>query len=236
MKNARILLLLLFCIASGQTVCAQKTVTYDLPAFTQISLKSDAKLILKQDSVQSVTVKAKEETINKLIVEVSNRKLIFRYPSNAWFDSKWTPGEVIITISMPQIDELDQSGSGSIVAEQPINTQILDLYVGGSGFIRLNKLKAERITAIVSGSGHLQLAGENVVSESKLTVSGSGGVKAPALKTKKVNVLLSGSGSCIVHALENLSCKIAGSGNVTYYGNPAIESTIVGSGLVKEGK
>ena len=119
MKNARILLLLLFCIASGQTVCAQKTVTYDLPAFTQISLKSDAKLILKQDSVQSVTVKAKEETINKLIVEVSNRKLIFRYPSNAWFDSKWTPGEVIITISMPQIDELDQSGSVSSVCQYP---------------------------------------------------------------------------------------------------------------------
>jgi hypothetical protein len=96
-------------------------------------------------------------------------------------------------------------------------------------------LKADKITARLSGSGHLQLGGEEVVSELKLSLSGSGGVKSSGLKAKSVNVLISGSGSCTVHAVENLNCKIAGSGSVTYYGNPAIETTIVGSGMVKEG-
>jgi hypothetical protein len=236
MKNLQIALSVLFCLVSAQIVWAQKTVRYDLPAFTEISLKNDAKLILKQDTVQSVTVKAKEETIAKLIVEISNRTLIIRYPGNAWFDSKWSPGEVIITVSTPQIDKLSQSGSGSIVADQLLTSRILDLYVGGSGFIKLANLKSEKITAILAGSGHLQLAGEGIVSEFRMTVSGSGGVKASGLKTKNVNVLLSGSGSCAVNALEKLTCKIAGSGGVTYLGNPAIESTIVGSGTVKEAK
>ncbi|MCK9413364.1 MAG: DUF2807 domain-containing protein [Prolixibacteraceae bacterium] len=236
MKNLRIVLSVLFCLVSAQIVCAQKTVKYDLPAFTQISLKSDAKLILKQDTVQSVTVTAKEETISKLIVELSNRTLIIRYPGNAWFDSKWNPGNVTITVSTPQIDKLSQSGSGSIVADQPFTSRILDLYVGGSGFIKLSNMKSEKISAIVAGSGHIQLAGEGIVPEFKITVTGSGGVKASGLKAKDVNVLISGSGSSEVNALEKLTCKIAGSGSVTYLGNPTIESTIVGSGRVKEAK
>ena len=181
MKNLRIVYAILFCLVSAQIVWAQKTVRYDLPAFTEISLRNDAKLILKQDTVQLVTVKAKEETIAKLIVEISNRTLIIRYPGNAWFDSKWSPGEVIITVSTPQIDNLSQSGSGSIVADQLLTSRILDLYVGGSGFIKLSNLKADKIAAIVAGSGHVQLAGEGVVCEFKMTVTGSGGVKASGL-------------------------------------------------------
>ena len=236
MKNSRIVLSIFFCFLSAQMLSAQKTVKYDLSAFTEISLKCDAKLILTQDSVQSVTVQAKEETIGKLIVEVSNRKLVIRYPGNVWFNSKWSPGEVLITVSMPQIDALSQSGSGSIIAEHLISSRILNLYVGGSGSIRLKDLKAEKISSTLSGSGNLHLAGERVVAELKMIISGSGEVKASGLESKKVNVLISGSGSCSVYATENLACKIAGSGSVSYNGNPAIESTIVGSGTVKEAR
>jgi hypothetical protein len=236
MRNLRIVFSIVLCLISAQIVNAQKTVTYDLSAFTEISLKCDARLILTQESVQSVTVKAKEETIGKLIVEVSNRKLVIRYPSNVWFNSKWSPGEVLVTVSMPQIDAISQSGSGSIIAEQLISSRILELYVGGSGSIRLNDLKAEKISSTLSGSGKLQLEGEGVVSELKLIVSGSGDILASGLESKKVNVVISGSGSCSVYATESLLCKIAGSGSVTYLGNPTIESTIVGSGSVKEAK
>lgn len=236
MKKLRIVLSFLFCVISAQVLIAQKTVNYDLSAFTEISLKCDATLILTQDSVQSVTVKAKEETISKLIVEVSNRKLVIRYPGNVWFNSKWTPGEVLVTVSMPQIDALSHSGSGSVIAEKLITSRILELYVGGSGSIRLNELKAEKISSTLSGSGKLQIAGKGVVSDLKMIVSGSGDVTASGLEAKKVNVVISGSGSCSVHATENLLCKIAGSGSVTYIGNPTIESTIVGSGTVKEAK
>jgi hypothetical protein len=235
-KNLRLALFLPFCVVASQLVIAQKTVKYDLPAFTEISLKNDAKLVLKQDSIQSVTVTAKQATLDKLVVEVVKRKLTIRYPAEAWFDSKWSPGDVEITIAMPQIDELSQSGSGSIVANQPINSRILDLYVGGSGVIRLSELKADKLSATLSGSGKIQLSGEGTVSEFKMILSGSGSIAASGLKSKQVDVIIAGSASCAVHALELLKCKIVGSGEVTYVGNPAIESSIVGSGKVKEGK
>jgi len=181
-------------------------------------------------------VTAKQATIDKLVVEVGDRKLTIRYPTDAWFDSKWSPGEVVINISMPQIDELSQSGSGSIVADLPISSRILDLYVGGSGSIKLANLKADKIAATLSGSGQMQLAGEGTVSDFKMMLSGSGQIKASGLKSKQVDVTIAGSAGCAVHAMEMLKCKIVGSGDVVYYGNPAIETTIVGSGNVKEGK
>lgn len=236
MKNFLIVPFLLGFVAYAQNLSAQKTMNYDVPAFTEIAVKNNAKLILKQDSVQSVTVTANEEIFDKLIVETKDRKLVVRYSSNTWFDSGWKSGPITVYVSVPQIDELTVSGSGSIIADELISARILDCYVSGSGSVRLSKLKAEKITSAVSGSGNLQLEGEDVVADFKISVSGSGGVKASGLKTKNVNVLISGSGSCAVHAMEKLDCKIAGSGNVTYTGNPLINSTIVGSGKVREAK
>lgn len=237
MKNYRIVPALLLFLASAQVLVAeQRTVKFDLAAFTEISVRNNANVILTQGQEQSVTATAKEETIGKLIVEVKDRRLIVRYPTNTWFDSKWNPGEVTVNVTMPQIDDLSVSGSGSVSSDDFISSRILDCLVSGGGYIRLMNLKADKITARLSGSGHIQLAGEEVVSELKLSLSGSGGVKTSGIKAKNVNVLISGSGSCSVHAVENLNCKIAGSGSVTYYGNPAIETTIVGSGTVNEGK
>jgi hypothetical protein len=236
MRNYLTILFLLVFVAGAQNLSAQKSMKYDLSAFTEITLKNNAKLILKQDSVQSVTVTATDEIFDRLVVENKDRKLIIRYSSNTWFDSKWNPGAITVYVSIPQIDELTVSGSGSIIADELISARVLDCYVSGSGSIRLSNLKAERITSGLSGSGHLQLAGENVVSEFKMSVSGSGNVKASGLKAKDVNVLISGSGNCAVYAMEHLNCKIAGSGNVTYSGNPEVNSTIVGSGKVREAK
>jgi hypothetical protein len=236
MKNFMMVPFLLVFVSIGQNLSAQKTMKYDMSAFTEITVKNNAKLILKQDSVQSVTATANDEIFDKLVVEIKDRKLIIRYSSNTWFDSGWKSGPLTVYVSMPQIDELTVSGSGSIIADEFVSARVLDCYVSGSGSIRLSKLKAEKITSGVSGSGHLQLAGDDVGTDLKMSVSGSGGVKASGLKAKNVNVLISGSGNCAVYASEKLDCKIAGSGNVTYTGNPQINSTVVGSGKVREAK
>lgn len=236
MKNFRLVFSFLLLVLSVEALFAQKTVKYDLGAFSEITLRNDARLILKQGPEQLVTVKAREETISKMIVEVKDRTLVIRYAPKTWFESGWAPGEVTFVITAPQIDQLTVSGSGSIIAEDQISSRILSCYVSGSGFIRLKNVVSEKVTAGVSGSGHMQLAGEELVKEVKLMVSGSGGMKASGLRARTANVLISGSGNCEVNVVDMLSCKIAGSGNVTYVGNPQIESTIVGPGTVSEAR
>jgi hypothetical protein len=235
MKSRLIILVAFLVITGTQVLIAQTTQKRDVSAFTEISLKIGANVHLKQGESQSVEVKCSESTLAKLITEVKDRKLVIRYPNDTWF-SKWNPGPVDIYVTMPQIDALVISGSGSIFSDGKIESRILETTISGSGDIKLADLKAEKVSATLSGSGNIHLFGKEKASELKATISGSGNVKAIEFPADNVDVKISGSGNCWVNSSKNLVVKLAGSGNVVYRGNPSVDSSIAGSGKVKEEK
>lgn len=234
MKSRTLTLILLLVVFGTQLLIAQKTENRKLSAFTEISLKIGANVHLSQGNEQTVEVKGKESTLQKLITEVRDRKLIIRYPTESFFSAKWNPGAVDVFITIPQIDGLDVVGSGSIIAEDKIETRILDLKVSGSGDIRIGNLKAEKVSSLLSGSGGLFLIAKEPASEFKALLSGSGNVKAAGFVANDVNVKIGGSGSCWVTAAKSLVVRILGSGSVFYHGNPAVDSSILGSGQIKK--
>ena len=226
-------LLALLVFAGSQTIIAQGSQKRNVSAFTQISIKIDAEVHLKQGNTQSVEISGDESSLNRLITDVSGRTLVIKYPVDTWF-SKWQPGKVDVYITIPQIDELIVSGSGSILSEDKINTRILNLFISGSGNIKLANLLAEKVIVTLSGSGNVTLAGNGTASEFKSIISGSGNVKAIDFQANDVDVKISGSGDCYVNALKNLIAKLAGTGDVIYRGNPMIESTILGTSTVRK--
>ena len=136
MKSRLITLIVLLVVAGTQLLIAQTSQKREVSAFTEISLRIGANVHLKQGETQSVEVKGKETTLEKLIIEVKDRKLVIRYPNEAWF-RKWSPGPVDVYVTMPQIDGLAITGSGSIVSDGKIESRILDMTVSGSGDIKL---------------------------------------------------------------------------------------------------
>jgi hypothetical protein len=235
MKSRLITFVAVLLIATAQLLVAQTSQKREVTAFTEISLRIGANVYLKQGEPQSVEVKCSATTMAKLITEVSDRKLVIKYPTDAWF-SKWNPGPVDIYVTMPQIDALLISGSGSIFSDGRIESRILDATISGSGDIKLADLKAEKVSATLSGSGNIHLFGKQNATELKATISGSGNVKAIEFPADNVDVKISGSGNCWVNCTKNLEVKLAGSGNVSYRGNPSVNSSIAGSGKVKEDK
>lgn len=234
MKSRIITLIALFLISVAQSLFAQKTEQRKLSAFTEVSLRISADVHISQGNEQPVEVKGKESTLEKLLTEVKDRKLIIRYSTDSFFNNKWNPGPVEIYVTIPQIDGLAVSGSGSILADDKIESRILDLTVSGSGDIRIKNLKAEKVSALLSGSGNLLIAGQETASEFKATLSGSGNLKAVGFVTNDANIKISGSGNCWVTAIKNLVVRIGGSGNVYYHGNPAVDSSILGPGQIKK--
>jgi hypothetical protein len=234
MKTKTITLIFLFIISGAQFLFAQKTETRKLSAFTEISLRIGANIHLSQGNDQVLEAKGSEGTLAKLITEVKDRKLIIRYPTESFFSSKWNPGPVDIFITIPQIDGLAVMGSGSIIAEDKIESRILDMTVSGSGDIKIGNLKAEKVSSILSGSGSLYITGQPTASEFKCALSGSSNVKAVGFSANDVNVKIGGSGSCWVTATKNLVTRIVGSGSVYYHGNPTVDSSILGSGQIKK--
>jgi Putative auto-transporter adhesin, head GIN domain len=231
MKTYLLTISLILILASS--VFAQTTQTRTLSAFTEISLKIGANIHLRQGDTQLVEVKGEEGTLKKLITEVSNRKLIVKYPSDTWFN-KWNPGKVDLYITMPQIDELLILGSGSITANEKIDSRILNLIISGSGDIKLSELNSSKVSAAISGSGNIQLSGKIPAAEFKAVVSGSGNVNAIDFPANDVNVKIGGSGNCMVDAVKNLVARLAGSGNVIYRGQPLVDTAILGTGIVKK--
>lgn len=215
---------------------AQETDKRTLPPFTEISLKIDGNVHLTQDNDQYVEIKARPSTINKIITEVKNRTLIIRYnATNKWFKN-WNAGKVDIYITIPQIDALSVSGSGSILSDDEITSRILNLTVSGSGDIKLGDLSAETLKASISGSGDMYLTGNKTSDSFEGMISGSGNIRASNLKAKNVNVKISGSGNCSIYAVDQLKVRVVGSGHVRYLGNPQVDSNIAGSGGIKKGR
>jgi hypothetical protein len=102
----------------------------------------------------------------------------------------------------------------------------------GSGSISANGLAARAFGLTISGSSAATLKG--TAESFDLSVFGSGDVQAGELIAKQVNVNVSGSADAVVQATQSLNASVTGSGDVTYFGNPAnVQRNVTGTGAVK---
>jgi len=233
-KLAAVLTLLMFILTSIQVQADEQTRKVD--PFTEISLRVGAKVHLEQGEKQNLEIVTKPSTLEEIITEVKDGKLIIRFPNKDFFWKTFQPGDITIYITTPDIEVLGVSGSGDIIAEKEIKTKTLDLAVSGSGNIRLSELNAERVKSAISGSGDIVIDGKTPAQDLSVTISGSGNFKGLNYSADDVSVKISGSGNVGIEANKNLYIRLAGSGNVTYKGKPMIDQSIAGSGTVKSAK
>ncbi|BBE18659.1 hypothetical protein AQPE_2822 [Aquipluma nitroreducens] len=233
-KLATAFILFVFILTGIQVQAEEQNRKVD--PFSEISLRIGAKVHLEQGAKQNLEIVAKSSTLDEIITEVKDGKLIIRFPNKDYFWKTFQPGEVIIYITTPEINGLGVSGSGDIIAENEIKTKILDLGVSGSGNIRLSELSAERVKSSISGSGDIVLAGKAAAQDLSVAISGSGNFKGFDYSADDVSVKIAGSGNVDIEANKNLYVRLAGSGNVTYKGRPMIDQSIAGSGKVRSAR
>jgi hypothetical protein len=230
-KLNTIILLSTLLILSAKVQADEQT--RKVEAFSEISLRVSANVHLEQGEKQSLEVVAKSSTLDQLITEVKDGKLIIRFPNKDFFWKTFQPGEITIYVTTPEINGLGVSGSGNIIAEDEITTRSLELGVSGSGNIKLHNLNAKRVAGTISGSGDILLKGNTPAEDLSIAISGSGNLKAMDYSADDVSVKVSGSGNVSIEANKNLYVRLAGSGNVTYKGRPLVDQSIAGSGRVR---
>ena len=233
-KLATAIILIAFILTGIQVKAEEQTRKVD--PFTEISLRIGAKVHLEQGAKQNLEIVAKSSTLDEIVTEVKDGKLIIRFPNKDYFWKTFQPGEITIYITTPEVNGLGISGSGDIIAENELKTKILDLGVSGSGNIRLSELSAERVKAAISGSGDIVLAGKAPAQDLSVAISGSGNFKGLDFSADDVSIKIAGSGNVDVEANKNLYVRLAGSGNVNYKGKPMIDQSIAGSGKVRSAR
>ncbi len=204
----------------------------DVGKFNKIGLAVSADLYLKQGNTSEVIIEADEKTLERLETEVKNGKLIIKFDS--WRFSNYPRFKIFITT--PEINALNVSGSGDIIAESTIETDDIAFGISGSGDINMEDLTAETAKVAISGSGNVNLAGSGSLEILELSISGSGDLDSEALAAEDFTAKISGSGSCRVLVNSTLKASISGSGKIYYSGNPVIDVSISGSGKVVSSK
>lgn len=225
-KLFQIGLLAIALIAAPAWVNAQSR-TYNESGFTGVNFGIPGTLTVRQGNSYSVELEGDESDLEKIEVKVKNDRLIIKTKGNSWSRL----GKITGTVTLPNIENLGVSGSGTIKSQGTLNTDDLALAVSGSGDMEVS-ISAEDVTVAVSGSGEIEIEGD--CEDMEIAISGSGGLEADELKAQDVGAAISGSGEAYVNVSGKLEARISGSGDVYYTGNPTdIDSRVSGSGNVR---
>lgn len=160
-----------------------------------------------------------ETNVDNGVLKVSFRKQVF------------DADDVRIRVTAPRWDGFEVRGSADVDVVDFIEGDVLDLFVSGSGDIKIFKLDFNRIKSRITGSGNMTLIGE--ANDLNASISGSGSIRALECPVQTAIVTVSGSGDVRVNVQKTLDANISGSGNIDVRGNATINSNVSGSGRVR---
>lgn len=184
------------------------TQTIPLSAIHGFDASGSFEIVIAQGDIQNITVEGQANLIDILSTRVVGGIWDLRFTENVRNARDFT-----VYITVPNIDEINLSGSSAIRSEGAL---ILD---------------ALSITG--SGSAAIDLAG--TVDIQTIRISGSGTVRNFDFVSRVTTVTVSGSGDIEVTATETLDATVSGSGDIRYRGNPAsVDTRISGSGSVSK--
>jgi hypothetical protein len=213
-------------VGSGNIVLEERS----LPSFDQIEANGAYSIIISQGSQQVVEVEGDDNILPFISTRVRGGELEISNTRNYR-----TNTQIKVFITVPVLSSIELHGSGNIFGETVLSGDLLNIEVNGSGNVDL-ELDYIKLVVDSRGSGNFQLFGS--VAEQEVELSGAGNYRAKALFSENCEIKISGSGNGEVTVENILEAEIRGSGNITYFGNPAfVDSSVNGSGgLIKGGE
>ena len=202
--------------------------TRDVSGFNEIDLSGSGEIFLTQGEEISFEIESDDNILKKIETIVRGKKLFIKH-KDSW-DCLKPSDSINIYVTMPEIKGVKISGSGKLRSENKILAEDLDIIISGSGKVDLD-IEAKVIDADVSGSGDFDLSGQ--AEKLDFNLSGSGNLRAFDLKTQDVKIKISGSGRAEVYAQETLDIILSGSGKAYYKGRPVLSQNISGSGKIE---
>ncbi len=208
-----------------------------LPAFNQVVVKGGFDVTLEAGETCQVSVRSTYFPLQKIITKVNKKgQLVIKRKVNAYkmlksaedeFEMK---GQVQLNLTYQNLQEIKNSGSGSITVKSPLQNVSVTIKQSGSGQILFKKLKSDYLEAKLSGSGEI-LVQKGEIQKQVTSLSGSGKIDLRQVLAQTSENRVSGSGKVYVQVQESLQAKITGSGHLYYAGSPSIRQIKVsGSG------
>lgn len=192
--------------------------------FKSIDISLNADVTIRSGKNYSVSVSAEENLLERIRSRVRGKKLVI--------ESKGClkPNrDIQVEIVVPELEEIELSGSGNVFVPDTMHFKNLLLKVNGSGDMDV-KLTAASLTSSINGSGNILLQGS--ANRHDIKINGSGDVDAREMPCNQSTVKVNGSGNVKAYVINQMDVHVNGSGSVYYKGKPKLSTRINGSGKV----
>jgi len=196
-------------------------------AFDRVEIDGAGQVRLVQGDRDEVLVNGDERARAGVDVELSGRTLHLDLPGGWKF---WDAGKAQVEVRLRRLTKLTMSGAGDVYAVGTFTGPQLGVDVAGSGVVKFDDLRVDKLAFSISGSGEGQIAGRT--DHLGLSVSGRGKVVAPQFQIGTASVSISGVGNADLWVTDELKVDISGAGHVRYAGSPKVRQSISGLGSV----
>lgn len=141
------------------------------------------------------------------------------------------PTRFVIKTNSKELKDLKMAGSGEGRIKGILNSNNLELGLAGSGILIADSLNTHNLECDMAGSCEMTLSGKT--EKTKIKSAGSCNINAFNLTTEQLDCKMAGSNNVEITVNQEISAKIAGSGELRYKGNPKdVHSSTAGSGSV----
>jgi len=180
--------------------------------FTGLDISGSYKVVIKQDSVDNVTIIGDDNLMKYIKTENDGERLKIHNSR-----SICPSGQYTVYVSLKELSYIETSGATSVFSDGKITVKDLELHTSGSTKMNLS-LNADQVKTEASGLTDIFLEGQ--AQSHTLETSGSSTLNALNFVVNKYRIQSSGLSHCKINVLNELNINSSGASDIQYRGNP----------------
>ena len=208
----------------------------------------------QSEAPEGLEIKTDRNIFEKYEFNVENHKLKIRPKKEFRKHTNFRPTEFMVTANSRNLKKLAAAGSTHVNINSPLQAEEFEAGLAGSGIIQFHdtasftnlkieiagsgdfvghKVYCEELNGDMAGSNTIVLGG--TVGTAEFSIAGSGTVRAFDCNMDELECKIAGSGDIEASVVNKIKAEIAGSGSVKYKGDPQdIQKKVMGSGKIEK--
>lgn len=194
--------------------------------FERVEINGSPNVVYTQADTFGVRLEGPEKMVDNMMTEVKNHTLYIYNKGRVdvkvgFVNLNWgDKDDVTIYVSSPDLVGVRVNGSGDFVCRGPLDTDMMNIVLRGSGDIAFNDIICDGCTTELVGSGDITIEHLDVRTSTAVLI-GSGDIAINEANVVETDLSLRGSGDIVVHfeeGCQSAQCQLAGSGDITLSG------------------
>lgn len=208
--------------------------TREIGEFNEIKVSGGIDVILTQGDKQPLTIEGDDNLISYIETQIKENTLVI---SRSQTKKNFKPTKSIkVYITTPDLQSIEASSASDIQSNSFWKVEHMNIKLSSASDLNL-EIEATELQLKASSASDVSLSGN--VDTFIASFSSASDLDGKHLQVKKANLSASGASSLSVSVEEELTYRISGASDLTYYGDPIIissECTSAGSVSHKKGK